>query len=113
VVKHQAVGTVSPPLTSRQGIDGELQTLIRIFLRTWFAGLVINNSNMFGGDAADTIDAPHDLGFTDSNLEFLLGVKDLDGRLLPLSSQEISQLLDILLLVQPVLPTMLYLSLAQ
>src|ERR1700758_138466 len=56
VVKNEAIGVISPLVVRGEGVDRKLQALVRIFLRTWFAGLVINNSNML---TSDTIQAIH------------------------------------------------------
>src|SRR5260370_17009099 len=99
-MKGQGTHPVSPLLPSRDGIDGELQTLIGFFLGTGFAGLVIHNGDTTIGGGIDSIDPASNRGLSDPNLEPFLGVKNLGCSARSRGCEKILQLLYALMLVQ-------------
>src|SRR5258708_17411297 len=106
-MKGQGTHSVSPLLPSRDGINGELQTLIGFFLGTGLAGLVIHNGDTTIGGGIDSIDPASHRGLSDPNLEPFLGVKNLGRSTRSRGCQKILQLLYALMLVQFVLVVIL------
>src|SRR5258708_10904986 len=99
-MKGQGTHSVSPLLPSRDGINGEVQTVIGFFLGTGLAGLVVHNCHTTIGGGIDSIDPASDRGLSDPNLEPFLGMKDLGCGARSRGREEILQLLYALLLVQ-------------
>src|ERR1700732_2774461 len=100
VMKSQGTHSVSPLLSSRDCINGELQTLIGFFLGTGLAGLVIHDGHTTISRGIDSIDPASDRGLADLNLEPFLGVKNLGCGARSRAREKILQLLYALPLVQ-------------
>lgn len=69
VVESEGTHAVSPFFLSGQSVDGELQTLVGIFLRARFSGLVIEDHHAAVGSAVDAVNAPDYGRFAKANLE--------------------------------------------
>ena len=103
VVEREAFGVISPLLARREGVNGELQAFVGIFLRLGFAGLVVGDDYLPVLNLVDAVNAPHHSDVTDFHIEIFFGVQNIGDGIPPERGQEIRQLLNTLGLVEVVL----------
>jgi len=79
-VKHQRSDLISPLFVCRNGIQRELQTLIRVFLVAAFPGLVVDDGDAAVRPAVDAIDSADYQRFSNPDFKRLFRMQDLRRR---------------------------------
>src|SRR6266851_1609310 len=77
VMKDQALGVISPLFASCQGVNGKLQALIRVFLRTWTSGLIVGDDHCIARSPVNPVNPPDQVCGSDLYAEPFFGMQNL------------------------------------